>query len=214
VPEAFDGAAGTVQKPVMVPLTLPHRLILVRHGETDWNREGRLQGGQDIPLNTLGREQAAEAAGRLKALEPGFAGLDYICSPMQRARETMDILRRELGMQPGEYRIDDRLKELTFGSWEGFTWRDIRKAEREQAGLRERDKWGFVPPGGESYRMLAERVRPVLEELTRETVIVSHGGVARAVLALVGAVSPKKASMVEIWQGKLLVVQGNKADWL
>ncbi len=73
---------------------------------------------------------------------------------------------------------------------------------------------GFVPPGGESYRMLAERVRPVLEGLARETVIVSHGGVARAVLALVGAVSPQKASMVEIWQGKLLVVQGDKADWI
>lgn len=214
MPEAFDGNLRRVQKPGMVPITLPHRLILVRHGETDWNREGRLQGGQDIPLNPLGREQAAEAAGRLKALEPGFAGLDYICSPMQRARETMDILRRELAMQAGEYHIDDRLKELTFGSWEGFTWRDIRKAEREQAGLRERDKWGFVPPGGESYRMLAERVRPVLEGLARETVIVSHGGVARAVLALVGAVSPQKASMVEIWQGKLLVVQGDKADWI
>lgn len=103
---------------------------------------------------------------------------------------------------------------MTFGEWEGFTWRDIRKAEREQAHLRERDKWGFVPPGGESYRMLAERVRPVLEELERETVIVSHGGVARAILALVGAVAPREASMVEIWQGKLLVVSGNKADWL
>lgn len=198
----------------MLALTLPHRLILVRHGETDWNREGRLQGGQDIPLNDLGRQQAAEAAGRLKALAPDFAGLDYLCSPMQRARETMDILRRELALPAGAYRFDERLKELTFGSWEGFTWRDIRKAEREQAGLRERDKWGFVPPGGESYRMLAERVRPVLEGLGRETVIVSHGGVARAVLALVGAVSPQKASMVEIWQGKLLVVEGGKAEWM
>lgn len=198
----------------MLALTLPHRLILVRHGETDWNREGRLQGGQDIPLNDLGRQQAAEAAGRLKALAPDFAGLDYLCSPMQRARETMDILRRELALPAGAYRFDERLKELTFGSWEGFTWRDIRKAEREQAGLRERDKWGFVPPGGESYRMLAERVRPVLEVLGRETVIVSHGGVARAVLALVGAVSPQKASMVEIWQGKLLVVEGGKAEWM
>lgn len=198
----------------MLALTLPHRLILVRHGETDWNREGRLQGGQDIPLNDLGRQQAAEAAGRLKSLAPDFAGLDYLCSPMQRARETMDILRRELALLAGAYRFDERLKELTFGSWEGFTWRDIRKAEREQAGLRERDKWGFVPPGGESYRMLAERVRPVLEGLARETVIVSHGGVARAVLALVGAVSPQKASMVEIWQGKLLVVEGGKAEWV
>ena len=213
-PTGFDPAGANVQKPLMVPLSLPHRLILVRHGETDWNREGRLQGGQDIPLNDLGRNQAAEAAGRLKALEPAYADLDYIGSPMQRARETMDILRRELALPAGEYRIDDRLRELTFGEWEGFTWRDIRKAEREQAHLRERDKWGFVPPGGESYRMLAERVRPVLEELKRETVIVSHGGVARAILALVGAVAPREASMVEIWQGKLLVVSGNKADWL
>lgn len=212
--KAFDLFGRGVQKPRMVPLSLPHRLILVRHGETDWNREGRLQGGQDIPLNGLGREQAAEAAGRLKALEPGYATLDYLCSPMGRAQETMDILRRDLDLPAGVYRIDDRLKELTFGEWEGFTWREIRKAEREQAHLRERDKWSFVPPGGESYRMLAERVRPVLAGLERETVIVSHGGVARAVLALVGAVAPQKAAMVEIWQGKLLVVEGGKADWL
>lgn len=198
----------------MVPITLPHRLILVRHGETDWNREGRLQGGQDIPLNALGREQAAEAAGRLRALEPDFARLDFIASPMQRARETMDILRRELVLPAGAYGIDERLRELTFGSWEGFTWQDVQKAEREQAQLRKRDKWGFVPPGGESYRMLAERVRPVLAGLERETVIVSHGGVARAVLALVGAVSPQKAALIDIWQGKLLVVSGNAADWL
>jgi probable phosphoglycerate mutase len=198
----------------MLPITLPHRLILIRHGETDWNREGRLQGGQDIPLNELGRQQAAEAAERLRTLAPGFATLDFIHSPMHRARETMDILRTTLGLAPGAYRTDDRLKELTFGSWEGFTWRDIRKAEREQAQLRERDKWSFVPPGGESYGMLAQRVRPVLEELERETVIVSHGGVARAILALVGAVPPQKASMVEIWQGKILTVTGNRADWV
>lgn len=213
-PLAFDASGISVQKPPMLPLSLSHRLILVRHGETDWNREGRLQGGQDIPLNDLGRRQAAEAAGRLKALEPAYAGLDYIASPMQRARETMDILRRELDLPAETYAIDQRLRELTFGAWEGFTWRDVRKAEREQAHLRERDKWGFVPPGGESYRMLAERIRPVLEGLQRETVIVSHGGVARAVLALIGAVATQDAARVEIWQGKLLVVTGSRADWL
>lgn len=198
----------------MVPITLPHRLILIRHGETDWNREGRLQGGRDIPLNALGRMQAAEAAGRLKTLAPDFATLDYVGSPMHRARETMDILRTELGLDVGGYRTDERLRELTFGEWEGFTWREIRAAEREQAQLRTRDKWGFVPPGGESYSMLAERIRPVLAELPRETVLVSHGGVARAVLALVGAVPPQKAALVEIWQGKILVVSGNRADWV
>lgn len=202
----------------MMPLTIPGRLFLVRHGETDWNREGRLQGGKDIPLNALGRMQAEEAARRLKALTPYYATIDYLCSPMARARETMTILRRELDLPPEEFRIDERLRELTFGDWEGFTWREIRKSgnasERERAQARERDKWGFVPPGGESYRMLAERIRPVLEGLAPDTVMVSHGGVARAVLALIGAVGTADAARIEIWQGKILVVEDGKASWM
>lgn len=198
----------------MQALTIPGRLFLVRHGETDWNREGRLQGGQDIPLNALGRMQAEEAGNRLRALSPDFARLDYVSSPMERARDTMTILRRELGLPPDDFRIDERLRELTFGAWEGFTWREIRKSERELAQARERDKWGFVPPGGESYRMLAERVRPALEALAPDTVLVSHGGVARAVLALIGAVDTIEAARVEIWQGKILVVEGGKATWM
>lgn len=198
----------------MNALSIPGRLFLVRHGETDWNREGRLQGGQDIPLNALGREQAAEAARRLRALTPDFAQSGYVASPMQRARETMTILRHELGLPPEDFRTEDRLRELTFGAWEGFTWREVRKAERELAQARERDKWGFVPPGGESYRMLAERIRPVLEGLAADTVMVSHGGVARAVLALVGAVGTAEAAKVDIWQGKILVVEGRKATWM
>lgn len=198
----------------MQALTIPGRLFLVRHGETDWNREGRLQGGQDIPLNALGRMQAEEAGNRLRALTPDFAKLDYVSSPMERARDTMTILRRELGLPSDGFRIDERLRELTFGDWEGFTWREIRKSERELAQARERDKWGFVPPGGESYRMLAARVRPALEGLAPDTVLVSHGGVARAVLALIGAVDTIEAARVEIWQGKILVVEGGKATWM
>jgi broad specificity phosphatase PhoE len=202
----------------MIPLTIPGRLFLVRHGETDWNREGRLQGGKDIPLNALGRMQAEEAARRLKALTPDYASVAYVCSPMERARETMTILRRELDLPPQEFRIDERLRELTFGDWEGFTWREIRKSanasERERAQARERDKWGFVPPGGESYRMLAERIRPAIEALAPDTVMVSHGGVARAVLALIGAVGTADAARIEIWQGKILVVEGGKATWM
>jgi broad specificity phosphatase PhoE len=93
-------------------------------------------------------------------------------------------------------------------------WREVRKSEREQALARERDKWSFVPPEGESYRMLAERIRPVLEGLTGETVMVSHGGVARAVLALVGAVAPGDAAMVDIWQGKILKVSDGRVSWV
>ena len=72
----------------MMRMSIPGRLFLVRHGETDWNREGRLQGSQDIPLNALGRMQAAEVADRLRALKPEFATSAYVASPMHRARAT------------------------------------------------------------------------------------------------------------------------------
>ena len=188
-------------------------LYFVRHGETDWNTEARLQGQRDVPLNAIGRVQAEEAGARLRALAPSFAELDYVASPLVRARDTMERLRTTLGL-PGEtYRIDDRLKELSFGSWEGLTWREVRAREANQARARSRDKWSFVPPDGESYAMLAERVAPVLEDLTRDAVIVSHGGVARALLHLLGRVPTHVAPGVDIWQGKVLVFAPGGYEW-
>ena len=81
---------------------------------------------------------------------------------MTRTRETMEILRETLGLHPESYKLDERLVELTFGIWEGMTWKEVRKAEPQLAALREQDKWHYAPPGGgESYAMLVERIRPV-----------------------------------------------------
>ncbi|WP_244608804.1 histidine phosphatase family protein, partial [Bradyrhizobium algeriense] len=136
-----------------------------------------------MPLNDVGRVQAEEAARKLEALVPHFEDLAYVASPMTRTRETMEILRTTLGLHPEVYRLDDRLVELTFGTWEGMTWKEVRKAEPALAALREQDKWHYAPPGGgESYAMLVDRIRPILDDLTRDTVIVAHGGVARAFL--------------------------------
>jgi broad specificity phosphatase PhoE len=198
----------------MQSLTLPSTLYLVRHGETDWNVEGRLQGGQNIPLNDLGRLQAKEAAGRLRDLGVVYDDLDYVCSPMDRARETMEIFRDTIGLVPQRYRVEETLREITFGEWEGMTWREVRKAHPDQAVFRERDKWGYVPPGGESYAMLSERVRPWLSALTRPTLTVSHGGIARAILALTGAAKPRDAATTDIWQGKILVISGSRHEWV
>jgi broad specificity phosphatase PhoE len=194
-------------------LALPHTLYLVRHGETDWNVEGRLQGGRDIPLNDLGRLQAKEAAGRLRDLARTHDNLDYVCSPMNRARETMEIFRNGLGLPPQIYRVEETLREITFGEWEGMTWREVRKTAPERAACSERDKWNYVPPGGESYAMLGERIRPWLSTITQPTLTVSHGGVARAILALAGAATPKDAASIDIWQGKILVVTGARYEW-
>lgn len=189
-------------------------IYFIRHGETDWNAEARLQGQQDIPLNALGRVQAEEAGRRLAGLRSDFADLDYVASPLGRTRETMERMRAAMGLDPSGYRLDGRLIELTFGEWEGLRWKEVRAKDPQAAAARERDKWGFVPPAGESYAMLTERVRPVVEGLTRDTVIVSHGGVARAFLVLRSHVSVQHAPRVDIWQGKLLVFNGRGHDWI
>ena len=191
------------------------RIYFIRHGETDWNVEGRLQGQRDIPLNDVGRVQAGEAGRRLRSLVPNCEDLAYVASPMGRTRETMELLRKAIGLHPESYRLDDRLVELTFGDWEGLTWKDVRKREPQAAAMRERDKWNYVPPGGgESYAMLVERVRPVIDDLTRDTVLVSHGGVARAFLALACGVSTRHAAGIDIWQGKVLVIEGRSHRWV
>jgi probable phosphoglycerate mutase len=189
-------------------------IYFIRHGETDWNVEGRLQGQKDIPLNDLGRVQAEEAGRRLRNLAPNVEDLAYVASPMGRTRETMALLRKAIGLDPDSYRLDDRLVELTFGDWEGLTWKEVRKAEPQLASLRERDKWNYAPPGGgESYAMLVDRVRPVLDDLTRDTVLVAHGGVARAFLAVACGVSTRDAASIDIWQGKVLVIQKRSYRW-
>lgn len=190
------------------------RLYFIRHGETDWNLEGRLQGQRDIPLNDLGRVQAEEAGRRLQGLVAQPEDLDYVASPMSRTRETMEILRAAIGLHPTAYRIDERLREITFGAWEGLTWKQVRKAHPDAAQARERDKWGYVPPEGESYAMLADRVRSILDDIARDTVIVSHGGVARAFLALACGVSGRQAASMDIWQGRILVIEGRKHRWV
>jgi broad specificity phosphatase PhoE len=190
-------------------------IYFIRHGETDWNVEGRLQGQRDIPLNDLGRIQAEEAGRRLQTIAPHCEDLAYVASPMLRTRQTMEILREAIGLHPQTYKLDERLVELTFGSWEGMTWKEVRKAEPQLAALRERDKWGYAPPGGgESYAMLVDRVRPVLDDLTRDTVIVAHGGVARAFLAVTCGVSSRDAASIDIWQGRVLVIEGRKHRWM
>ena len=166
-----------------------------------------------MPLNEFGRVQAEEAGVRLRALVPGCEDLDYVASPLSRARETMELMRQAMHLPPQEYRIDERLMELTFGDWEGLTWKEVRARDANAATARVRDKWTFVPPGGESYAMLAERIAPAVAELTRDAVIVSHGGVARVLLHLLCKVPRHEAPVADIWQGKVLVFGSDGYAW-
>ena len=187
-------------------------LYFVRHGETDWNRERRLQGQHDIPLNALGRVQASRCGELLRELleRDGRAAVqyDYVSSPLGRARETMELMRAALALDPEAYRTDARLMEMSFGRWEGFTYSDLRAREAEALAARDRDKWGFVLPGGESYAQLEARVQVWYEGIERETVAAAHGGVCRALITLLGVAQPAEASMGDIGQGVVYVFDG------
>ncbi len=167
----------------------PELLIFVRHGQTDWNAEGRMQGQKDIPLNKTGLQQAAANGERLGAylaaegLAP--AELDFVSSPLGRTRATMELVRGAMNIDPGTYRLDDQLKELTFGAWEGSTLEELAVSEPDQVLSRRQNKWGFVAPGGgESYEMLTDRIGRWLKTVDRPSVVVSHGGVFRVLRGL------------------------------
>jgi probable phosphoglycerate mutase len=188
-------------------------LYYLRHGETDWNVEGRLQGGRDIPLNMLGRKQAVHCGEILRDL---FAresikatDLDFVCSPLGRARETMELARAELALPPKDYRIDERLTEVTFGEWEGYTIAELRNRDPQRTAAREHDKWRFIAPGGESYEQMSWRMRDWYGSLTRDAVVTAHGGTARGLMAHLGIAKPAAAPLVDIAQGVVYVFKGS-----
>lgn len=190
------------------------RVFFIRHGETDWNAEGRLQGQKDIPINPRGREQAAEVALRLREVRPDPGSLPWVVSPLGRTRETAELARAALGLNPERYMLEERLREISFGRWEGMTWREVRKAEPEAARAREGGKWTFMPPGGESYAMLVERVRPWAASLAEDVVAVAHGGVARALMNILADTPGLQAATADIWQGRLLVFEKGRFFWV
>jgi broad specificity phosphatase PhoE len=197
----------------------PHRLVFVRHGETAYNAENRLQGQLDIPLNARGREQAravgqtlgARIGSEIAALEAAGA---FIASPLKRARETIEIARDAMGLPPSRYQLDPVLKELSFGVWEGMTWREVEGRYPRDLEERKRDRWSFAPQGGESYAMLAKRVGSWLDGLTGDVLVVSHGGVARALMSLIAGVAPAKAAEAPITQGRALCFENGACRWI
>jgi probable phosphoglycerate mutase len=190
------------------------RLYYIRHGLTDWNSAGRLQGHHDVPINAEGRVQAARSAEILCSLfardERAAGGFDYVSSPLSRARETMEIMRGKLGLAPDGYAIEPRLIEIGFGEWEGLTYEEVQQRDPDVVAKREADKWLFVPPGGENYVQVAGRVSAWYATLTRDTVVCAHGGTGRALVAVLEIAPPEEAVHRDIDQGVVYIFEHNR----
>jgi broad specificity phosphatase PhoE len=184
-------------------------IYYIRHGETQWNADGRLQGVQDVPLNDIGRKQAAHAGRVLADLFERHGHdrreLPYISSPLGRARTTMELMRGVLRLPPQDYAVDDRLREIGYGTWEGSTLAEMQRVDPALFARRQVEKWTVAPPGGESYVAVQERMTDWYDGVKGDTVTVAHGGTARALMVALGFETPQSAADLTIEQGAVYV---------
>lgn len=170
-----------------------HPIYLFRHGETVWNAERRAQGHLDSPLTAAGREQA-RAMGQRLAEELRLAGYEPAsvvvrASPLGRVRETLTIAAEAAGLAHDEQCLDHRLREMSWGDWDGLTGVEIEARWPGAMAARRLDHWNYRPPAGESYVMAVERARPALDEIAmlaaeRPVAVFAHGGIGRVLRGL------------------------------
>lgn len=166
---------------------MPATIYLLRHGETTWNRAGRLQGQLDAPLTRLGLAQV-DAAGRTLASILNGAAFRLVASPLGRTRQSAAIIAEHLGVDYDTILWDDRLKEITLGDRDGFPgWGALDRAFPEEAARRNADPWHYRHPNGESSQDVQDRVRPFLSECHAAGgvhVVVAHGVVNKVLRGL------------------------------
>jgi broad specificity phosphatase PhoE len=196
---------------------LAHPLVLIRHGQTDWNKRGKLQGQRDIPLNALGRDQARRNGKRLRQLleeDQRFSGARLVSSPLSRTRETMELVLEPTGLSFSDVALVDALKEVSFGRWEGFDLDEVQRHDPEGYRTRKTDRWDSVPPEGESYSMLATRIRSWAEKLDGPTVAVAHGGVIRVMIAMTQGSTAGIFGKAPPHQDRILLFADGGHHWL
>lgn len=176
----------------MIERTILRRVHLIRHGETDWNREKRAQGQQESVLTTTGRQQAAELRTRLA--DTRFDAV--YCSSSVRARETADILFAESGLT---IHVCERLREIRMGAWEGRLYDEIKRSDPQQFHAFWHQPDQFELPGAETYADVQQRALQRLDEIlanemAREIAIVSHGVLIKTLLCAI-----ERRPLAKLW---------------
>jgi broad specificity phosphatase PhoE len=173
------------------------RLLLVRHGVTDWNREGRWQGRLDPPLSDSGRREAGLVAERIAA-DADLRPARILSSTLARATETAGIIGRAVGV---DVEPEARLVEIGAGEWEGRTHAELEAADGERYRMW-RTTPGYGPPGGEPLADASDRVRTLLVDVDASTaspvLLVSHGGILRYLARWLLDLVPERAEALDI----------------
>jgi len=160
-------------------------IYLLRHGQTEWNVEGRYQGQMDSPLTVKGKEQAKANALKLEKYL-NTKEMKIFSSPLGRAKSTAYIIAKELNLQQSKIELIDEIKEFNYGIFEGNTKTFCKSEFSEEYEAREADKWSYVLEGGESYEMVSRRLKAWLSTLSeeKEIVIIAHEMINRALRGL------------------------------
>jgi glucosyl-3-phosphoglycerate phosphatase len=189
------------------------RLILVRHGVTDWNREGRWQGRLDPPLSESGRHEASLVAARIAA-DPDLRPARVLASTLARATETATVIGQAVGVA---IEPEPRLVEIGAGEWEGRTHAELEATDGERY-LAWRTTPGYGPPGGEPLSEAAERARTLLEDLrassTWPVLLVSHGGILRYLARQLLDLDPERAEALDVDNASISsAVRADAGNW-
>lgn len=197
--------ARSCNRPTEVPM---NEIYLIRHGETEWNAQGRFQGKLDSALTGTGVKQAEAIGRRLAGLDLAFEA--FVCSPLGRTRQTAAIIAASADLPAAQ--CDDRLAEVSLGSWDGLTHIDI---DAQWPGLLDGSTpfdWFFRSPDGESYDAAFLRAESWLRERQGATVAVSHGLVSRIIRGAYSGLSRTEALRLPVPQDVIWRLSNGRID--
>jgi probable phosphoglycerate mutase len=184
-------------------------IVFIRHGETDWNKQGLIQGSIDTDLNAQGHAQAKAVAALLALRAQEWADFQIIVSPQRRARQTAGYVFAALSRS--DHEIDHRVRELGFGIWEGKPFWELKDSPIYPADPEGRFFWR--PEGGESYEDGVARITEWRAALTRPTLVISHGAVGRCLMGSVAGLSPRELVGLPTPQGAYCKLHNGQIDW-
>ena len=183
-------------------------IFLARHGETEWNRARRYQGWSDSPLTTRGIAQARAIGHRLATI-PEAADIPIVASPLGRARRTAEIIAECLQYK-SPIRLDDRLREISLGSWDGLDRREVR---RLMGGEFVEFEWYFATPDGQSYDEFAAPIAAFLNDARNASlIVVCHGVVTRVLRGLYAGMPRAESLRLHVPQDRIFRLDGGRID--